>query len=187
MGNFFSRKRQRDTLGTGMTRMMPDSVASEYPDNVYYENEEQNDNRYIVKEIPNTEPNGKVLIYGFLKKKSKYLGLWKTRFFILTNHYFFAFTGVEDDADCTMALNVLNINSVEQVKNTKNGGNIESEEENKIENEKETKNHIFALRCNNNSYFFKAENKNILDIWISNISIVIKSNKHQYALTPKNK
>ena len=51
-----------------------------------------------------SQPTSKVLKTGFLKKRSKYLHLWKTRFCILTNKHLFAFTGIEKDADCTMTL-----------------------------------------------------------------------------------
>ena len=40
-----------------------------------------------------------VLKAGFLKKRSKYLHLWKTRFCILTTKFLFAFTGIEKDTD----------------------------------------------------------------------------------------
>ena len=58
------------------------------------------------------KPKGKAICSGFLKKQSKYLGLWKTRFILLSTNYLFAFTGVEKDADCTMALAINQIDSV---------------------------------------------------------------------------
>ncbi len=41
---------------------------------------------------------------GFLFKKSKYLGRWKKRFVVLTDHYIFSYADDKPDADCTMNL-----------------------------------------------------------------------------------
>ena len=56
----------------------------------------------------------------FLQKKSKYMHLWKTRFCILTNHYLFAFTGIENDADCTMALLLSNVIELQKLHGSEN-------------------------------------------------------------------
>ena len=108
-------------------------------------------NRYTVKEGENNNhPNGNVIIYGFLQKKSKYIHLWKTRFFILTDHYLFAFTGIENDADCTMALalsSVISVDETECKKNSKKG---------------------FVVRSISNNYFLRAE-EHVVDKWMEKI------------------
>ena len=48
--------------------------------------------------------NEKIIKKGFLYKKSKYLGNWKKRYIILTEHYIFAYTDDKPGADCTMNL-----------------------------------------------------------------------------------
>ena len=97
-----------------------------------------------------------VIIYGFLEKRSKYIHLWKTRFFILTNNYLFAFTGIEDDADCTMALDLRNI--------------IECVE---INNEEKAKKE-FEVRTIGTNYFFRAEKESIMKRWKDEINKVMK-------------
>ena len=84
-----------------------------------------------------------------MQKKSKYIHLWKTRFFILTKNYLFAFTGIENDADCTMALKLSTINEIE-----------------KINSQKQTKN-AFVIRCESINYFLRAE-KELVDKWLEN-------------------
>lgn len=95
-----------------------------------------------------SKPASKVLKTGFLKKRSKYLHLWKTRFCILTNKYLFAFTGIEKDADCTMTLPLENC--------------IESK---KAENEL-GKEFTFAVNTNNLIYYFQAENEKEQNDWV---------------------
>ena len=97
-----------------------------------------------------------VIIYGFLEKRSKYIHLWKTRFFILTNNYLFAFTGIEDDADCTMALDLRNI--------------IECVEINNEQKEKKE----FELRTIGSNYFFRAEKENVMKRWKDEINKIMK-------------
>lgn len=108
-------------------------------------------NRYTVNEGENNnQPKGTVIIYGFLQKKSKYIHLWKTRFFILTDHYLFAFTGIENDADCTMALALTSVISVDETecnKNNKKG---------------------FVIRSISNNYFLRAE-EHVVNKWIKKI------------------
>ncbi len=112
--------------------------------------------RYSVKDGENkNQPKGNVIIYGFLQKKSKYFHLWKTRFFILTDHYLFAFTGIENDADCTMALvlnSIISVDETESKKNNKKG---------------------FVIRSISNNYFFRAE-ENVVNKWIQKIRENIK-------------
>ena len=113
----------------------------------------------MVEEEEKDAPKGKVIIYGFLQKRSKYIHLWKTRFFILTDHYLFAFTGIENDADCTMALDLSSINEVKE---------IESKKENKKE---------FVIKCIESNYFFRAENPLVLNRWISELNNIINKKK----------
>ncbi len=103
------------------------------------------------------KPDGQVIIYGFLQKRSKYIHLWKTRFCILTNHYLFAFTGVENDADCTMALLLSNVNSIHIVKGYK-------------------KRFVFSIQCENRNYYFGAENRKIMNKWINELEKVVTEN-----------
>ena len=95
-----------------------------------------------------------VLKAGFLKKRSKYLHLWKTRFCILTKKFFFAFTGIEKDTDCTMTL------ELEKCKDCWNT------------DEDIGKHNSFSIRTNNMLYYFMAENENERNEWIS----LIKAN-----------
>ena len=121
-----------------------------------------NENRYSVKdEKPCNEntSNGNVIIYGFLQKRSKYIHLWKTRFFILTNNYLFAFTGIENDADCTMALDLLSILEVTDV-----------------ESNSETKK-TFVIRTVNANYFFRAEKEAISNKWKNEINKIVEKNR----------
>ena len=121
-----------------------------------------NENRYSVKdEKPCNEntSNGNVIIYGFLQKRSKYIHLWKTRFFILTNNYLFAFTGIENDADCTMALDLLSILEVTDV-----------------ESNSETKK-TFVIRTINANYFFRAEKEAISNKWKNEINKIVEKNR----------
>ena len=107
--------------------------------------------RYTVKEEKNKNgPKGEVKIYGFLQKKSKYIHLWKTRFFILTNHYLFAFTGIENDADCTMALDLSTVINVEET-----------------ESKKESKKGL-VIRTISNNYFLRAD-QYVVNKWIKEI------------------
>ena len=104
-------------------------------------------------------PKGIVIIYGFLQKKSKYMHLWKTRFCILTNHYLFAFTGVENDADCTMALELSSIIEVSEEKC-----------------EKGTKK-AFLITTKTHNYSFRAENAAIMNKWKDEINKILESLK----------
>ena len=113
-----------------------------------------NENRYSVKdEKPCNEntSNGNVIIYGFLQKRSK--------FFILTNNYLFAFTGIENDADCTMALDLLSILEVTDV-----------------ESNSETKK-TFVIRTINANYFFRAEKEAISNKWKNEINKIVEKNR----------
>lgn len=96
-----------------------------------------------------SQPTSKVLKTGFLKKRSKYLHLWKTRFCILTNKHLFAFTGIEKDADCTMTLLLENC--------------IETK---KAENELR-KEFTFSVNTNNLIYYFQAENEKEQNDWVT--------------------
>ena len=82
--------------------------------------------------------------------------LWKTRFFILTNHYIFAFTGVENDADCTM---VIELSTIKEV------ADIESKKEKKA----------FMIRTDANNYFLRAENDDIMIKWKDEINKLLKT------------
>lgn len=114
----------------------------------------------LISEDKNEEknkPEGKVIIYGFLQKRSKYVHLWKTRFCILTNHYLFAFTGVENDADCTMTLLLKNAISITPIKGY-------------------GKQNIFCIGCGSGNFFFRAETKPIMNKWITEIQKIINEN-----------
>ena len=74
----------------------------------------------------------------------------------MTHNYLFAFTGIEDDADCTMALDLKNI--------------IECVE---INNEEKTKKE-FEVRTIGTNYFFRAEKENIMKRWKDEINKVMK-------------
>ena len=106
-------------------------------------------------------PKGIAIIYGFLQKRSKYIHLWKTRFCILTNHYLFAFTGVENDADCTMALQLSTIDEV-------------CEEECKKETKK-----AFVIRTGTHNYCFRAENAAIMNKWKDEINKILSDIKNK--------
>ena len=100
-----------------------------------------------------------------MQKRSKYIHLWKTRFFILTQRYLFAFTGVENDADCTMALQLNNVDSV-SLKNT---------------SQKE-----FVVKTLSGNYYLRAENNNIRERWVSEINKALKSNKSESLIFKSN-
>ena len=116
------------------------------------------------KELLDKKPKGTVILYGFLKKQSKHLMKWKTRFCILTNHYLFAFTGVENDADCTFAFNIINATGVEKV-----------EEKNKNK-------YTFVIKSDEHDYYFRAEEDEFREIWINEINKLLKYNKRQMDL-----
>ena len=121
-----------------------------------------NENRYTVKEEkPDNEdsPKGNVIIYGFLQKRSKYIHLWKTRFFILTNNYLFAFTGIENDADCTMALDLSSILEVSDVES-----NLETKK-------------TFVIKTIGPNYFFRAEKEGISNKWKNEINKIVEKNR----------
>ena len=105
--------------------------------------------------MENGKPKGKAICSGFLKKKSKYIGLWKTRFILLSTNYLFAFTGVEKDADCTMALKIEQIEYV------------------KIADEEIKKENSFVIKSTEpkNYYFhcFSENPTNERDKWIQHI------------------
>ncbi len=82
--------------------------------------------------------------------------LWKTRFFILTNHYIFAFTGVENDADCTM---VIELSTIKEV------ADVESKKEKKA----------FMIRTDANNYFLRAENDDIMIKWKDEINKLLNT------------
>ena len=160
MGNGENNKNKSSDLN-GLNKILKEEKSKEQQDNIYGEEDEvdDNNNRYLVEHNEIIEkPNGKVIIYGFLKKQSKYLKLWKTRFFILTNHYLFAFTGIENDADCTMALDLSTILSVEEDKE-----------------EKENKKKIFIIKSATINYIFKAENEDIMKRWVLELQKIIKN------------
>ena len=73
----------------------------------------------------------------------------------MTDHYLFAFTGIENDADCTMALvlnSIISVDETECKKNNKKG---------------------FVIRSISNNYFFRAE-ENVVNKWIQKIKENIK-------------
>ncbi len=78
---------------------------------------------------------------------------------ILTNHYLFAFTGIEDDADCTLALDLNDV--------------IEA---NEGENDYNEIKKIFVIKCQSQIYHFRAENYRIMNIWIKEIKKIIDLN-----------
>ena len=95
-----------------------------------------------------------------MQKKSKYIHLWKTRFFILTKNYLFAFTGIENDADCTMALKLSTINEIEQV-----------------ESQKQTKK-AFVIRCEAINYFLRGENS-VAEKWFNELTKILDERKNK--------
>ena len=101
----------------------------------------------------------KVKVYGFLQKRSKYIHLWKTRFFILTNNYLFAFTGIENDADCTMAMNLKGVLEVVEIPN-----------ENKVKKE-------FEIKTINGNFFFRAESEEVMKRWLNELNAILEKNK----------
>ena len=113
--------------------------------------------------MKNDKPKGRAICSGFLKKKSKYLGLWKTRFILLSTNYLFAFTGVEKDADCTMALK---INQIEFVK--------------KADKETEKENTFLIKSLEPKNYYFHCYSENPTserDKWIEHIQNQINIKK----------
>ena len=77
----------------------------------------------------------------------------------MTDHYLFAFTGIENDADCTMALDLTSIIEV-----------------NKIENKKESKKTCFVIRCLSNNYFMRADEA-VVNKWMEKISEFINKKR----------
>ena len=128
----------------------------------YIYNNPNEDDRYEINDydedviLNKNKPKGVVIIYGFLKKQSKYMHIWKTRFLILTNHYLFAFTGVENDADCTMALHISNIKSIEEIQG------------------KKKEYYQFVIKCYGVNYYFEADNAKIREVWMKHIKSLLK-------------
>lgn len=106
-----------------------------------------------------TKKLSNVLKAGFLKKRSKYLHLWKTRFCILTTKFLFAFTGIEKDTDCTMTL------ELEKCKDCWNT------------DEDLGKQNSFSIKSTNMDYYFMAENEKEQNEWISLIKENINSDE----------
>ena len=105
-------------------------------------------------------PSSKVLKTGFLKKRSKYLHLWKTRFCVLTDKPLFAFTGIEKDADCTMTLlldNCKDVNNTDQDLGKEN---------------------TFSINATNLTYYFQAENEKERNEWKSTLEHIISKNNN---------
>ena len=155
MGN---SKEKEDLRKTNISKMLPDNESSMEDSRFsgkYEEEEEENEIFDDIKSAP--EPEGKVIIYGFLQKKSKYIHLWKTRFCILTNHYLFAFTGIENDADCTMALLLSNIIEVKEII------------------DKKSKKKIISLKCKKLNFLFRADNDLVFNKWMDNIKEAVKN------------
>ena len=155
MGN---SKEKEDLRKTNISKMLPDNESSMEDSRFsgkYEEEEEENEIFDDIKSAP--EPEGKVIIYGFLQKKSKYIHLWKTRFCILTNHYLFAFTGIENDADCTMALLLSNIIEVKEII------------------DKKSKKKIISLKCKKLDFLFRADNDLVFNKWMDNIKEAVKN------------
>ena len=73
----------------------------------------------------------------------------------------FAFTGVENDADCTMALDLMSIESVSEILS-----------ENKTKKE-------FVVKTLGGDYYLRAENDNIMKKWKNEIEKAYKSKKHE--------
>ena len=48
--------------------------------------------------------NEKIVKSGYLYKKSKYLGVWKKRYIVLTENYIFAYIDHVPGSECTMNL-----------------------------------------------------------------------------------
>ena len=111
----------------------------------------------LIEEKESENPESQVIIYGFLQKQSKYMHLWKTRFFILSKNYLFAFTGIENDADCTMALLLSNVIEVREMI------------------EKKSKKKIIILKCKKMDYLFRADNDLIYNKWMDNIKEAVKN------------
>ena len=155
MGN----SKEKETLRmTNIAKMIPDdesSIEDSRFSGKYEEEEEEIEIFDDIKSVP--EPEGKVIIYGFLQKKSKYIHLWKTRFCILTNHYLFAFTGIENDADCTMALLLSNVIEVREM------------------TDKNSKKKIVALKCKKLDYIFRTDNDLIFNKWMDKLKEAVKN------------
>lgn len=94
----------------------------------------------------------KIIKHGFLKKRSKILHLWKTRFFILNEKYLFAFTGVEKDADCTMVMLLENCTDI------------------RVCDSEIKKENSFCIRFNGTNYFFRARSEEDRSDWIEKIA-----------------
>ena len=156
----FHREEQEYRISKLSGILSEDSTSLE--DYIY--NRPSKEDRYEIDDFDEDEilkknkPQGVVIIYGFLKKQSKYMHVWKTRFLILTNHYLFAFTGVENDADCTMALHISNIISIEEIQ----GNNKEY--------------YQFVIKSYGINYYFKAENAKIREVWMKYIKSFLKYN-----------
>ncbi len=172
----FQKKEEEEYRISKLDKILPENGDNAIQQYLYtidedeFENEDENKdecNNLVKsyeeeeKEMLKKKPKGKVLIYGFLKKRSRYLMIWKTRFFILTNHYLFAFSGVENDADCTMALNVLNIIGIEKIKEENNNG------------------YTFLIKSSQNDYYLRAEEEQFREIWINEIENIVKYNNRQ--------
>ena len=99
-----------------------------------------------------TKKRHKIVKHGFLKKRSKILHLWKTRFFILNEKYLFAFTGVEKDADCTMTMLLENCDEIRTC-------DAEIKKDNS-----------FCIRASNVNYYFMAKSEEDRRDWIEKIS-----------------
>ena len=160
MGNTENENKKKDLRMSKINKMIPENDNSLEEE---HNNNEEDEQRYEVNLQENQKPRGKVIIYGFLKKKSKYMHLWKTRFFILTNHYLFAFTGIENDADCTMALDLSNVSEIIQVEET---------EKDKVKN-------TFAIKFQTSFYYLKAENKDVMKRWIIELENVVRKIKNK--------
>lgn len=91
----------------------------------------------------------KILKKGLLMKCSKYLGKWNERYCVLTTERFLTYNREDQDADCTMDLFLKDIFDF---------STTEYEDE-----------YCFSFKCDDKIYRFKAESKESLQEWETEI------------------
>jgi hypothetical protein len=118
-----------------------------------------------IKEI--LEDKEKILKFGYLYKRSKYLKFWNLyltyfnqnlffrRFMVLTNKSLYSFTNNFEWADCTMNLSLFNCHHVEAADHLIN------------------KQFSFVVRENNCDYFFQAADAATRNEWVREIKLKI--------------
>ena len=106
----------------------------------------------------NSNETGKILLTGFLQKRSKIFHMWRNRFCVLTERYFISYKGTEKNSQSTESINLsecTGVNNSDQYLGKAN---------------------TFQLIHRDRSYYFMCKNKEMQEEWIEAIEQIIEIN-----------